>query len=316
MFDPARLKKLAEKAAESKTEKTKSWNSLSIKAKFDDVVVGNEQYKQVLASVLAGYLSEGRTRHHMMVFGPSGTGKTYMLEEILPELGIPYVVVDSSSLVPAGYSGNTLTASLTEFYQHNQSASERGIIVLDEFDKISEKANGGDTHKSHSIQGELLTNIQGKKEAGIDTRNSLWIVLGAFAYADEMKSNPPLITKDDLKKYGFKNELLGRLTVEATTELPTMEQMFMRISGSKDLKAFCEQMKSDGFEVGHENFEDEALLELVQVASNPMYGMRALPAVLAAVKQRIVFSGDYKPGVVTITGQMIKKVKTDKNLGS
>ncbi|CAN5675724.1 hypothetical protein BH10BDE1_BH10BDE1_16900 [soil metagenome] len=315
MFSSDRLKKIAAEAQSAKDEKKKAWNTKSIKEKFDEVVIGNEGYKQVLSSVLAGYLSELKTRHHVIVFGPSGTGKTYMLEQTLPDLGIPYVVIDSSSLVPAGYSGNTLTESLKEFYKSNQTASDRGIIVLDEFDKISEKANGGDTHKSHSIQGELLTNIQGKKEGGIDTRNSLWIVLGAFAYADEMKQNPPEITKDDLKKYGFKNELLGRITMEAMTETPTVEQMLERIAFSKDMKSFFDQMKLDGFELQSDDFEDEALLELAMVASNPLYGMRAVPTVLAAIKQKVVFSGEMKPGEVRISGDLIRKIKSERNLG-
>ena len=73
MFTNDRLKKIAAQAQAAKEEKKKSWNTKSIKEKFDEFVIGNEGYKQTLASVLAGYLSELKTRHHVMVFGPSGT---------------------------------------------------------------------------------------------------------------------------------------------------------------------------------------------------------------------------------------------------
>ncbi len=263
----------------------------------------------MLASCLASYIGEAKQRNHLLVFGPSGTGKTYLLEQTLPDFGLPYVVIDSSSLVPSGYEGNTLTKSLTEFYGSNMRASERAIIVMDEFDKISEKANGGDTHKSHSIQGELLTNVQGKKEGAIDTRNSLWVFLGAFAYSDEMKQNPPKMVKNDLLKYGFKNELLGRITRDTITDIPTIEDVVKRVVKHPSLISFMNEMKNEGFDPI--DFEDEAVLYLAEAAQDPRYGMRIIPSILGMIKDEVVFDKSIQKGSFIVTANLVKKIKED-----
>jgi ATP-dependent Clp protease ATP-binding subunit ClpX len=178
------------------------------------------------------------------------------------------------------------------------------VIVLDEFDKISEMANGDDVLKSHSVQGELLTLIQGKKEAGIDTTQSLWILLGAFAYTDEMKSPPYQITKSDLLKYGFKNELLGRVMKITSTEIPTTEEVLKRIIHHASFVAFIEDLKRDGFDV---DFEDEALLEMAICAQNTTFGMRIIPSILSRLQEEIIFSG--RRGTILVSKADVTKSK-------
>lgn len=309
VFDESRIKKIAALASASKQDQKKTWTATAIFERLDQAIIGNERYKKVLASCLSSYLSEAKQRNHLLVFGPSGTGKTYLLEQTLPDFGLPFVVIDSSSLVPSGYEGNTLTKSLTEFYSTNMGASEKAIIVMDEFDKISEKANGGDTHKSHSIQGELLTNVQGKKEGSIDTRNSLWIFLGAFAYSDEMKQIPPKMVKNDLLKYGFKNELLGRITRDTSTDIPSVEDVVKRVVKHPSLLAFMDDMRLEGFDPV--DFEDEAVLFLSQAAQDPRYGMRIIPSLLGMIKDEAIFSKDVEKGAFIVTADLVKKIKEE-----
>lgn len=309
VFDDERIKRIAAKANESKQENAKTWTASSIFERLDKAIIGNERYKKVLASSLSSYLSEAKQRNHLLVFGPSGTGKTFLLEQTLPEFGLPYVVIDSSSLVPAGYSGNTISTSLTEFFSTNMSASDRSIIVMDEFDKISEKSNGGDTHKSHSLQSELLTNVQGKKEGVIDTRNSLWIFLGAFAYSDEMKQSPPKIVKNDLLKYGFKNELLGRITRDTCTDIPTVEDVVKRVAHHPSLKTFLDEMKSEGFDPI--DFEDDAILFLAEAAQDPRYGMRIIPSLLGMIKDEVIFDSSVSKGSYLVKADLVKKIKNN-----
>ncbi len=306
-FDDKRIAAIAGLAEASKKEEAKNWTPIAIFDLLDNIIIGNVKYKQSLASSLASYLGEKKIREHLIVFGPSGSGKTYLLEKALPEFNLPYQVIDSSSLVPAGYSGNTLRASLEDFFKSNMNASERCIIVMDEFDKISEKSNGGDTHKSHSLQGELLTLIQGKKEGAIDTRNALWIFAGAFAYTDEMKSLPHKIGIQDLLKYGFKNELLGRITRDTITSLPTPLETVKRLVKHEMFLSFFEQLKSVGYEV---DIEDQAVLDLALLGQNPQFGMRAVPRFLGALKEKIIFGGEIKASdkKLLITSGMVKKV--------
>jgi ATP-dependent Clp protease ATP-binding subunit ClpX len=306
VYDQARIKKIAAMMDASKQDQKKTWTATAIFERLDSAIIGNERYKKALASCLSSYLAEAKIRNHLLVFGPSGTGKTYLLKQTLPDFGLPYVVIDSSSLVPSGYEGNTLTKSLTEFYGSNMTASERAIIVMDEFDKISEKANGGDTHKSHSIQSELLTNVEGKKEGCIDTRNSLWIFLGAFAYSDEMKQNPPKMVKNDLLKYGFKNELLGRITRDTITDIPTIEDVVGRVFKNPAFLTFLEEMKVEGFDPV--DFEDQSLLLMAQAAQDPRYGMRIIPTLLGLVKDEMIFNKNQAKGPLLIKAETIKKL--------
>lgn len=305
-FDENRIKKIIELSEESKQSENKKWTPLEIFKKLDEIIIGNKRYKQTLSSCLSSYLDDSLQRDHLLVFGPSGSGKTYLIEKVLPTLGLPYHLIDSSSLVPAGYSGNTLKDSLEDFFKTNTTASKKSLIIMDEFDKISEKANGGDIHKSHSIQGELLTLIQGKKEGSIDTRNSLWIFLGAFAYTDEMRVSPPTIKISNLLSYGFKNELLGRITRETMTSLPTIEETVNRLITHPTFINFFEQLKKEGFEV---DFEDRVILELAKLGQSPQFGMRAIPRFLGVIKDEIIFSDNFSPGKIIIDYNTFEKIK-------
>jgi ATP-dependent Clp protease ATP-binding subunit ClpX len=286
-FNTERIKAIVALAEKGEVEEQKNWTPKSIFERLDSAIIGNDNYKKTLALSIADFLGESKIRNHLLVSGPSGTGKTYLLEQCLPDFGIPYHIIDAAGLVPAGIKGNTLGESLEGFFQRNMTASRKCLIVLDEFDKISDQANGGDTQKSHSIQGELLTLIQGKQEGTIDTRNSLWVFAGAFSYTNEMKSHNPKIKKSDLLKYGFKNELLGRIQLDTMTDIPTVEQIVKRVVNDKVLSAFFEDIEKQGFKI---EFEDEAFAELAKTAQNPAFGMRAIPSLIAKLKGHILFN--------------------------
>ena len=209
--------------------------------------------------------------------------------------------------MPAGIKGNTLGESLEGFFQSNMMASKQCLIVLDEFDKLSDHANGGDIQKSHSIQGELLTLIQGKQEGIIDTRNALWVLAGAFAYTNEMKANPPKIKKTDLLKYGFKNELLGRILQDTMTDIPTMKEIVQRVVNDKVIKVFHEDFERQGVKV---EFEDAAFAELAKAAQNPAFGMRAIPSLIGKLKGHIMFTVD-KSKPFVIKKDLIEQMMTD-----
>lgn len=302
-FDDERIKRIVALAAQKVQGDKKHWTPKAVFERLDEAIIGNVRYKQALAISIADFVGDNVIRNHLLVAGPSGTGKTYLLQECLPDFNLPFKIVDASGLVPAGYKGVTLQDSLEDFFRSNALATRKAVIVLDEFDKISEKANGGDIHKSHSLQSELLTLIQGKQEGAIDTRNSLWILAGAFAYTEEMRRSPPQITKSDLLKYGFKNELLGRIAKMTMTDIPTTEEVVRRVAGDNVIKALLDDLRAMDFEV---DFADEAFLDLAMAAQNPTFGMRIIPSAIAELKQHIVFNCERGP--VLVTRAMIKSV--------
>jgi ATP-dependent Clp protease ATP-binding subunit ClpX len=302
-FDEARIKRIASLAEEASKKHLKSWSAQTVFERLDQAIIGNERYKKSLAISISDFLSAAKLRNHLLVIGPSGTGKTYLLEQCLPDFGIPYVVLDASSLVPSGYKGSTFGELLGEFFRANMTAANKCIIVLDEFDKISEKANGGDTHKSHSLQSELLTLIQGKQEGNVDTRNALWILAGAFAYADETRQRPVQVAKSDLLKYGFKNELLGRITRLAMTDIPTVEEVVRRVAESPSIKSLIEDMGAAGYTV---DFDDSAFLALALAAQNPAFGMRVVPSLASDLKEYVVF--ECAKGAVCLSEDIVKRM--------
>lgn len=301
-FDENRIQKIVALAQNENKKKQQNWNAKSIFSRLDQAIIGNDKYKKSLAICISDFIGASKLRNHLLVVGPSGSGKTYLLEQCLPDFGLPYCMIDASSLVPSGYQGNTLTDSLDNFFKMNIIASTKCLIILDEFDKVSEKANGGDIFKSHSIQSELLTLIQGKQEGSIDTRNALWILAGAFSYSDEMKGNTPSLAKNDLLKYGFKNELIGRITKIVNTELPTVEQVVRRVAKDKIIVGFLSDLKQLGYDT---DFKDEAFLKLAMAAQSPVFGMRIIPTVISDLKEHIIF--ECQKGTILIEPEMIEK---------
>jgi ATP-dependent Clp protease ATP-binding subunit ClpX len=302
-FDEEWIKSVVALAEEKKQEEKANWTAAAVFERLDALIIGNKRYKQALALCLADFLGENAIRNHLLVVGPSGTGKTYLLEQCMPIFSLPSLVIDGSGLVPSGYKGNTLQEALGEFFKMNASAARRCVIVVDEFDKVSEKSNGGDVFKSHSVQSELLTAIQGKQEGSVDTRNALWILAGAFAYADEMRASPPKMKKTDLQKYGFKNELLGRITTLTMTDIPTADEVVRRVARDRVVLAFLTDLGAQGFDV---TFSREAFLDIAMAAQNPSFGMRAVPSLIAQLKQHIVFNSS--KGAIEISREMVAAV--------
>lgn len=281
----------------------KEWTPTAVFEQMDKKIIGNENYKQALALSLSGYFGKKQQRQHMFVVGPSGTGKTHLIRKLLPVFGVPYIVIDSTSLVGPGYEGTTLGELLEEFFKSNMQASKKAIIVMDEFDKVSEKAGN---NWANVIQNELLSLVEGNQKGSIDTRNSLWIFLGAFAYTDEMKRANPKIKDTDLLKYGFKNELLGRIQSFVMTDIPTMQELLLRILNSEELTHFHAELETEGKTV---KFSNEGIAELVSMVQRPEFGMRVLAKILYALKKNLIFKNTDKE--IIITPDMLKVLNHD-----
>lgn len=281
----------------------KEWTPTAVFQQMDSKIIGNENYKQTLSLSLSGYLGKNQQRQHMFVVGPSGTGKTHLIRKLLPVFGVPYIVIDSSSLVGPGYQGTTLEEVLEEFFKSNMLAAKKAIIVMDEFDKVSEKVGN---NWANVIQNELLSLVEGSQKGSIDTRNSLWIFLGAFAYADEMKRANPKMKDTDLLKYGFKNELLGRIQSFVMTDIPTKQELLLRILNSEELTHFHTELEQEGKTV---RFTNEGLAELVGMVQRPEFGMRVLAKILYALKRNLIFKNSETN--IEITPDMLKVLQHD-----
>jgi len=188
-------------------------------------------------------------KSNILMMGPSGSGKTYLARTLAKILDVPFAYNDATAFTEAGYYGEDVEVAIGRLlYATNQNvdAAENGIVFIDEIDKIARRNGGPRTGAgSRDIGGEgvqqaLLKILEGEKifvplnvtahwnkydYAEVDVSNILFICAGSFTDLDEETESKPIgffenngherdeITSEDLVKYGFLPELLGRLPV-------------------------------------------------------------------------------------------------------
>jgi ATP-dependent protease Clp ATPase subunit len=167
--------------------------------------------------------SEGQIRPHFHLTGPSGSGKSFLINLIAQERRLPFLEVNAAGLTAEGLSGNSLSKALRKLREH---WNEPNIIFVDEFDKLFQR-NGETTEGFRSmVQDEFLTALEGKytsiftdygKYEPVRIDNSLFIFAGAY-------SNQKIETMAALKEVGMRREFVGRVPlVFSTEEVPVSE---------------------------------------------------------------------------------------------
>jgi len=230
---------------------------LAIKQYLDQYVVGQDQAKIVLSVAVTNHFKRiirGGTdlqKSNVLMIGPTGTGKTLMASTVARYLDVPFVIADATTLTEAGYVGDDVESLITRLYtaaDSNIERCQRGIVFLDEIDKISRKSESATVTKDVSgegVQQALLKLVEGtrcristqgsKKTSSadtveIDTTNILFVASGAFVGLDQIvqkrkqgtsigfnsgiannkNDNLTEVVPDDLVSYGMIPEFVGR----------------------------------------------------------------------------------------------------------
>lgn len=259
----------------AKEEPTVDYDPESIKEFLDQHIIGQNDAKTVLSVAIANHYK--RINHppkdleiqkgNVLIVGPTGSGKTLLAKTAAKFLKVPFVVTDATSLTEAGYVGDDVESMISMLLNAaggDKELAERGIVFVDEIDKIARKGESSSITRDVSgegVQQALLKlvegttcrvpNAGGRKHPGsdmaeINTKNILFIAGGAFvglkdvigkrmngtgigfsATLKEAKIEGDLskVTPDDLTKFGMIPEFIGRFTTTVSIAELTKEQL-------------------------------------------------------------------------------------------
>lgn len=215
---------------------------VAAKKEMDKVAVGQNNYKKALLMAVFRQLNTGQA-NHFMVMGPTGSGKTFIIECLKRITCLPkdYTVMISnvSGLTEAGVVGQSLEDIFSEYKQKckaEQNLRYRGLIYIDEIDKLISPsyvvAGNGQSDKNVSVQHQLMKILDGGMIEGVPLNNVLFVFGGAFYQLanmskEEVKHNPigfcntepeqslaisDSTIRDKLIEAGFQREFLGRIS--------------------------------------------------------------------------------------------------------
>ncbi len=277
MPQPVRPKKKKEKKKEKPAIDLKDIPAPHvIKAKLDDYVIGQEYAKKVMSVAVYNHYKRVATEHtddieigksNMLMIGPTGCGKTYLVQTLARLLNVPLAITDATSLTEAGYIGDDIESVVSKLLtaaDNDVERAETGIIFIDEIDKIAKKRNTNQRDVSgESVQQGMLKLLEGaeievpvgasSKNAmvpmvTVDTKNILFICGGAFPDLEDiikerLNKNASVGFKADLKdKYDKEENLLQKVTTEDVRQYGMIPEFIGRLPILFSLEALTEDM--------------------------------------------------------------------------
>lgn len=351
------------KEEERKKQKTESPTPFQIKKALDEYIIGQEKAKKKISvavynhykriSLKSNITDVELTKSNILLIGPTGTGKTLMAQTLAKILSVPFAISDATSLTEAGYVGEDVENIILKLFQSakgNIEKTQKGIIYIDEIDKISRKSDSPSITRDVSgegVQQALLKIIEGtdanippqggrkhpyQEYIPIDTTDILFICGGSFIGLDKIiaqrigkstvgfKPNAQRkkiesmdvifdqLIPQDLIKYGFIPELVGRIPVIATFSDLNVKDLIDILTKPKNaiIKQFQKLFELEEVKL---EFTKEALTAIAQKSIEKKLGARGLRSIIEDLMLDIMYHlpSTRKAKALKITKKMVEK---------